>query len=50
MHQTLQPLLGDMRIDLRRRQIAVAQHHLDRSQVRAIIYQMGRKCMTQCMG
>tara|TARA_Y100000385_G_scaffold230575_1_gene242258 strand:+ start:618 stop:755 length:138 start_codon:yes stop_codon:yes gene_type:complete len=43
--QGLHSVLGNMRIDLRRGQIAMAQQQLDNSQVRAMIEQMRRKGM-----
>ena len=46
----LQPLLVDMRVNLRGRNIRVAEHFLDNSQVRAIAEQMRRKTMAEKVG
>ena len=39
-HQALQPLLDHMGIDLRRRDVGVAEQRLHDSQVRAVVQQM----------
>ncbi len=41
----LQPFPGDMGIDLGRRDVGVAQHGLDRPQVRTVVQQVGGKGM-----
>ena len=48
--QFLEALASHVRIDLRGRQIAVAEQHLHHAQVRAVIEQMGGKGMSQSMG
>ena len=47
--QVLQALAGDMRVDLRSRQIAVAQQQLDDAQIGAAIQQVGRKGVPQAV-
>ena len=42
-----QPRLEHVRVDLRRRQIGVAEHHLDRAQIGAAFEQMRRERMAQ---
>ena len=42
-----QPRIEDVRVDLRRRQIAVAEHHLDRAQVGAALEQVRGERMPQ---
>ena len=46
MH-SLEPLLIDMRIDLCRRYVRVAQHLLDDSKIRAVTQQMRREAVPQ---
>src|SRR2546423_1090248 len=41
------PLLKDVRVNLRRREIRVAQHHLDGTQIGATLEEMGGERMTQ---
>ena len=45
--QALEPFLGDQRVDLRRRQRAVAEHQLQRAQIGAMVQQMRRERMAQ---
>jgi hypothetical protein len=45
--QILETLAGDVRIDLRRRQVAVTKQHLHDAQVGTVIEQMGRKRVAQ---
>ena len=47
--QLFQALASHVRVDLRSRQIAVAQEHLHDAQVRAVIEQMSRERMPQRM-
>ena len=49
-HQSFEPMLGNMRIDLGGREIRVTQHELHRPEIGAIIHQMSRKCMTERVG
>ena len=49
-HELLQPLLQHMRVDLRRRDVGVAQQLLHRAQVGAAIEQMAGKGMPQHVG
>ena len=42
-----QPRLEHVRVDLRRRQVGVAEHHLDRPEIRAAVEQMRREGMPQ---
>ncbi len=44
---SFKPLLIDMRIDLRRRNIGVAQHLLDNPQIGAVPKQMRREAMPE---
>ena len=44
---SLQPLLIDMGVDLRRRYVGVAQHLLDDSQIRAVAEQMRCEAVSQ---
>ncbi len=46
MH-SFKPLLIDMRIDLRGRNIGVAQHLLDNPQIGAVSEQMGREAVSE---
>src|SRR5258705_5292611 len=41
------PLLKHVRVDLRRREIGVAEHHLDGPEIGAAVEQVGRKGMAQ---
>ena len=41
------PRIEDVRVDLRRRQIRMAEHHLDRAQVGAALEQMRRERVAQ---
>src|SRR6185369_12903978 len=43
------PLLQHMRVDLRRRQIGVAKHHLNGSQIGTTFEQMGGERMLECV-
>src|SRR6266849_5777230 len=43
----LQPLLDNVRVDLRCRNVGVAEHQLHRSQIRAALQQMRGKTMPQ---
>jgi hypothetical protein len=45
--QPLQPFAGDMGINLRGREIRMAQHDLDTAQIGAVFQQMGGKGMTE---
>jgi len=45
-----EPISGNVRIDLRRGNIRMAEKLLDNAQVRASLQKMGRKGMTECMG
>ena len=45
-----EPLLIDMRVNLRRRNIRVAEHFLDNAQVGAVAKEMRRKTVSQEMG
>ena len=47
--QALQPLSGDMGIDLRTRQIGVAEHDLDTPEICPVFEQMRSKRVPQCM-
>ncbi len=47
---SLQPLARDMRINLRCRQISVAEQELNHPQIRAMINEMGGKGMAYGMG
>ena len=44
---SLQPLLIDMRVDLCRGYVGVAQHFLDNAQIRTVSEQMCREAMPQ---
>ncbi len=44
-----QMAIGDMRVDLRRRDIAVTQQRLDRTRVSAVLQQMRGETVAQCM-
>ena len=48
--QLLQPLAGDVRVDLRRRDVRMAEQQLHHAQVRAVIEQMRREGMAQGVG
>lgn len=48
-HQALQPLIHDMRIDLRRRNVGVAQQGLDHPQISAVMEKMTGEGMAQHM-
>ena len=45
-----EPLLIDMRVNLRRRNIRVAEHFLDNAQVGAVAKEMRRKTVPEKMG
>jgi len=42
-----QPVAGDVRVNLRRADVGVAEQFLDHAQVRAVLEQMGRKTVPQ---
>src|SRR5512138_1156150 len=44
---TAEAVPADVRVDLRRRDLAVAEHELDRAQVGAALEQVGRERMTE---
>ncbi|MNH47383.1 hypothetical protein D3C79_1105910 [compost metagenome] len=48
--QLLQTGLGHVGVDLRGRQVAVAQQHLHHAQVGTVVEQMGREGMPQGVG
>ena len=48
MHR-LQPLLINVGVDLRRRNIGVSEHFLDDAQIGAVAEQMGRETVTEQM-
>ena len=49
-HQPFQPIIEDMGVDLGRGDVGMAQQHLDRAQVGAIVKQMRGKGMAQRVG
>ena len=46
----LEPLAGDMGIDLGSGNVAVSEQHLDHAKIRSVIEQMSRECVSQRMG
>jgi hypothetical protein len=46
----LDPLLGQMGVDLRGTNISVTQHLLHRTEIRAVLQQMGGEGMAEGMG
>ena len=49
-HQPFQPIIEDVGVDLGRGDVGMAQQHLDRAQVGAIVQQMRGKGMAQRVG
>ena len=47
---SFEPLLINVRVNLRRRNIGVAEHFLDDAQVGAVAQEMGRETMSQQVG
>ena len=45
--QFLHTLAGDVRVDLRRREITVAEEHLHDTQIRAVVQQVRRESVAQ---
>jgi hypothetical protein len=45
-----QPLARDVRVDLRRREVGVTEHHLHGAKIRAAFQKMGRKAVTKDVG
>jgi len=48
--QLFHALARHVRVDLRGRQVAVPEQHLHHTQVRAVIEQVGREGVAQCVG
>jgi hypothetical protein len=44
---SLQAFSGNMRVDLSRRDIAMAEQHLDHTQIGSMIEEVRRKCVSQ---
>ena len=50
MIDLLQPLADDLGVDLGGGDVRVAQHHLERAQIRPVFQQVGRKGVAQGVG
>ncbi len=48
--EALEPLLMDVGVDLSGRDVGVAEHHLDRAQVGAVLEQVGGEAVAQDVG
>ena len=48
-HQALQPLVEDVRVDLRRRDIGMPQQFLHHAQIRAVLQEMAGEGVSQYM-